>query len=88
MMLRTCADVSLPSQSLPVVVLTCADVSLPSQALPDVDLPSVFSLPANIDRSAQQTNSQNVINQLKQMSVATVRGWPESRGHRRCRVYV
>mmetsp|Transcript_33539 Transcript_33539/g.74227 ORF Transcript_33539/g.74227 Transcript_33539/m.74227 type:complete len:2007 (+) Transcript_33539:3-6023(+) len=39
-------------------------------ALPDVDAPALFGLPANIDRTAQQTNSMRVLSQLKQMSIS------------------
>ena len=35
------------------------------EQLPDDDLPSYFGLPANIERSSQRINSQQVISQLK-----------------------
>lgn len=40
------------------------------QGLPDEDLPKVFSLPPNIERSVQQANSERVVLQLKQMSIS------------------
>ncbi len=39
------------------------------QALPETDTPALFSLPDNIDRTAQQVNSTRVIAQLKAMSL-------------------
>mmetsp|Transcript_9476 Transcript_9476/g.27062 ORF Transcript_9476/g.27062 Transcript_9476/m.27062 type:complete len:1740 (-) Transcript_9476:175-5394(-) len=39
--------------------------------LSDTDTPSLFSLPANIDRAAQQANSTRVVGQLKAMAVAS-----------------
>lgn len=36
--------------------------------VPDFDAPSLFGLPANIDRSVQRFNSNAVINQLKQLA--------------------
>eukprot|EP00899_Mesostigma_viride_P029629 jgi/Mesvir1/9851/Mv22388-RA.1 len=41
------------------------------QRLPEADSPSYFTLPANIDRAAQQANGEAVIRQLKAMSVST-----------------
>ncbi len=39
------------------------------QQLPDVDIPTLFYLPANIDRALQKTNSVKVINSLKLLTV-------------------
>lgn len=39
--------------------------------LSDTDLPSMFGLPLNIDRSVQRFNSTNVIKQLKQLSAVS-----------------
>eukprot|EP00798_Chlamydomonas_sp_ICE-L_P023166 gene23167-30374_t len=38
--------------------------------LPETDVPALFSLPANIDRAAQQANSELVVGALKQMSIS------------------
>nr|ADI46856.1 DHC1bf [Volvox carteri f. nagariensis] len=38
-------------------------------ALPDIDTPGLFCMPENIDRTAQQVNSNRVISQLKMMSL-------------------
>lgn len=44
------------------------------EGLPEADDPALFGLPANIERSIQQANSTRVIGQLRQMSIAQVRG--------------
>jgi hypothetical protein len=41
-------------------------------ALPDTDVPSVFTLPDNIERSLQRTSSAVVIKQLRALSVLNV----------------
>lgn len=41
------------------------------QKIPDQDVPALFGLPANIDRSVQRFNSQQVINQLKKMAAVS-----------------
>lgn len=47
------------------------DYNLEMQKVPDVDQPSLFGLPANIDRSVQRFNSTFVINQLKQLAAVS-----------------
>ncbi len=39
--------------------------------LPEQDIPEIFGLPNNIDRSVQRYNSANVINSLKELSAAS-----------------
>lgn len=39
--------------------------------VPDADVPSLFGLPANIDRSVQRFNSAAVITSLKQLAAAS-----------------
>ena len=39
--------------------------------VPDFDVPGLFGLPANIDRSVQRFNSTAVISQLKQLAAAS-----------------
>jgi dynein heavy chain 2 len=41
------------------------------QKVPDNDVPSLFGLPANIDRSVQRFNSNLVIQQLKQLAAVS-----------------
>jgi hypothetical protein len=40
--------------------------------LPEDDAPSLFGLPANIERCAQQASSELVLAQLRRMSLAQV----------------
>jgi dynein heavy chain 2 len=44
------------------------------QQLPDMDNPSFFQLPQNIERTLQTTNSNRVINQLKVLNVQLTEG--------------
>ena len=49
--------------------------------LPDVDEPSLFGLPPNIERVVQQANSAKITSQLKTMATADVAasGWDRER---------
>jgi dynein heavy chain 2 len=41
------------------------------QKVPEIDNPEIFGLPANIDRSVQRFNSNQVINELKSLAAAS-----------------
>eukprot|EP00961_Rhodomonas_salina_P167717 2260732-Rhodomonas_salina.1 len=49
--------------------------------MPDVDQPSLFGLPSNIERVIQQANSNRITSQLKTMATAAVAegGWDRDR---------
>lgn len=59
-------NLTLPSSSNPL------DYASVVEALPDMDCPSLFGLPANVNRAVGRANGVAVITQLKQITASQV----------------